>query len=133
MEIVPRDSELQKVEDHSPFIVATAGQINKDFGTFGIEVFHSTELPETWDQLFAQFRPAVHSLAKQSEQKLVQIFYRVDLNERLLKECLSSSPFEEAIDEITVMLIRRELKKVLYRIKYSKPGENNLPSLGSTD
>ena len=118
MDLVKVRPELQETPDHRPLIAATAGQINKDFSTFGKDIFKFV-IPSTWDELFDQLRPVIHLMVKNEEHKLVQIFYRIDLSENLLRQTLAASPFEEAVDQISVLIIRRELKKVLYRIRYS--------------
>lgn len=124
MDLVKTWPELQAIANHRPIIAATAGQLSKDFGTFGVRLY-TDSIPETWEELFNGLRPEVARLAREEEKKLVQVFYRIDLSERLLRDCLSKQAFETATDEITALLIQRELKKVVYRMHYrSQSGHN---------
>jgi hypothetical protein len=99
-------------------IRATAEQIKKDFSEFSINIFFTGKDKSPYDELYDQLTPVIEDLLKNKKSKLAALLYRIDVPEALLKkEALRQPdlPFEELI---TDLVIRRELKKVLYRKYY---------------
>ena len=47
--------------------------------------------------------------------KLVQLFYRVDLNEKILSKSLAQGDIQVAVSEIVALILKREFQKVILR------------------
>ena len=58
--------------------------------------------------------------------KLKQALYRIDVNERQVKEVLATEPLDEAVEHIADLIIKRQLEKVETRKKYSAPNQGDL-------
>ena len=118
--------ELMAIQAQPEYVRATAIQLQKDFASFSVVLFEGDEIPVDWQSLFLQISPVVAELARNDRHKLVQLFYRVDLSERLLADSLSKKSLAEAVDEISVMLIFREWKKVKFRMEYNSGNNERL-------
>lgn len=123
--------ELMNVQAKPENIGLTALQMQKDFSAFSLELFESGDIPQAWQNLFDRVKPFIADLVKNDRHKLVQLFYRVDLSESMLALSLSRQPLVQAVDEITVMLIYREWKKVKFRIEYSSKKNDRLENEAS--
>ncbi len=86
---------------------------------FGLD---TSELPESSppDELETSLSRIISYLLDHDLNRLMNAFYRIDLNERTFKKILTEAPQ----DEISVLLAReviaREMKKVETRKKYKK-------------
>jgi hypothetical protein len=78
---------------------------------------HSLELSE--QQLLKLLEKAIHYLLNQDFEKLLQICYRIDISEHLLKKILNESPPEEMGKELAQAILNRQMQKASIRIKYS--------------
>ena len=63
-------------------------------------------------------KDAVNELLRNNFDKLVSILYRMDVDERRLKELLKSNPDTDAAIIITDLMIERQLKKIKYRQEF---------------
>jgi len=54
--------------------------------------------------------------------RLIQIFYKIDLDEGLFKHIISTAGPGEISSELAKAVIDREIKKVYYRMKYKNLG-----------
>jgi len=131
MKDILQKQELLNLRVNPELIGLTSLQLQKDFASFSLEVFPNSEIPESWPLLFESVRPIIAELAKEDRHKLVQLFYRIDLSESLLAKSLSRNPLALAIDEITVMLIFREWKKVKFRVEHSLKNNDRIENDGS--
>ena len=126
MEILRKKDQLVRQNADPSDIKDTALQLKKDFLTFSILLWEEDhQLPGSWDQVFQDLRPVVEQLLEKDSKRLVQLFYRMDLSENLLRESLAQDSGEQAISEITVMMIHREWMKVKFRRLYSSPEKND--------
>lgn len=62
---------------------------------------------------------AVRQLLDQNLERLLQICYRIDLSENLLKKILSESPPEQLASDLTQALWERQKQKIVLRRRYS--------------
>ncbi len=125
--------ELMNLQAKPEYIGLTALQMQKDFSAFSLELFESESCPQAWQDLFDCVKPLIADLVKNDRHKLVQLFYRVDLSESMLAQSLSRQPLVQAVDEITVMLIYREWKKVKFKIEYSMKNNDRLENEASDE
>jgi hypothetical protein len=87
--------------------------VQKDF-----ELEHSKE-ELTEEHLLALLEKNISYLLNKDFQKLLQICYRIDLNEKLLKQILHESPPEEITRHLAEAILKRQIQKASIRIKYS--------------
>ena len=66
----------------------------------------------------------IHGLISSDFNKLVFILYRLDINEKKLKELLASQPGMDAGVLIGDMIIERQLQKIQLRKKYRQDNSN---------
>lgn len=120
MEIIRAKSELPNILSNPQEVEETARQFQKDFLMYSILFYEEDEeMPTSWEQLFNHLYPIVEHLAEKDNRRLVQLFYRMDLSEKLLLESMNRDTIEQSIAEICVMMIHREWMKVHFRKKYS--------------
>lgn len=85
------------------------------------ELVDVNSLPELHSQedLENYLCPIIKYMLDAQFEKLIQIFYRIDLGEALVKKILSESDPENIALDFTKAIIERQLKKVYYRKKYA--------------
>jgi hypothetical protein len=66
----------------------------------------------------------INELIKNNFSHLVQILYRIDVNETRLKQVLSSNPNEDAGKIIAALLIERQLQKIKSRQQFSQKDDD---------
>ena len=62
----------------------------------------------------------VNELIKNDFNQLIQILYRLDVNETKLKQVLNNNPNEDAGKIIAALIIERQLQKIKSRKEFSK-------------
>lgn len=94
----------------------TAAQLNKDLGG---EWIRMAKIPSDADAswLFNEVQLLVNELFSSDRSKLSQLLYRADVNEREVKRVMESEEIEHVGDQLTAMLVKREVQKVLFRLK----------------
>jgi hypothetical protein len=111
-ELLPK--ELTRKE----FTKLVVAQLNKDFGE---EAFILGLRPEEdcAQLLFDLIRPVVEVLLEQNVTKLVRWFYRVDINESMVNQIMAQGYGGNAVDELTVIVVKREIQKVFIRLRWN--------------
>ena len=87
-------------------------QVQKDLGNYGISLVYSGVAQIAYEELFAQLQPQISTLLH-SSTKLMEILYRVDVNESQLEKVAKSG--EDLSFAITRLILWRELQKVVTR------------------
>jgi len=84
-------------------------------------------LPEqiSADELRRRLSVHINYLIEHDFQKLVSVLYRVDVNEKKLKQLLKENPGEDAGLIIADLIIERQLQKIKSRKEYRRD-ENNI-------
>jgi len=114
--------EELNLKDLSPYLTQiailekTAAQIQKDFGDYPIVFTGNTNT--AYDELFSQVYPIINFMWEKQQQNLWNILYQIDLDEKKVLHTLYSA--DEPLKVLTDMILKRELKKVLIRLYYSK-------------
>ncbi|MFD2035667.1 hypothetical protein ACFSKL_12760 [Belliella marina] len=88
--------------------------INKDFE------LKTTEKVDLEDQLIELLTPVIYQMLNRDFEKLLQICYRIDLDENQLKYILHESNPEHIASELAKAITKRQMKKVEIRRKYSE-------------
>lgn len=95
------------------FIQETFQLIKKDFE---IESKNDVDAEE---QLLALLTPIIHQMLNRNFERLLQICYRIDLDEQRLKEILHHADPESMSKELAQAIIQRQMKKIEIRRRYS--------------
>lgn len=94
----------------------TAAQLNKDLGGEWIRLEQiPNEADAAW--LFKEVQLLVNELFTSDRSKLSQLLYRVDVSEREVKRVMETEEIEHVGDQLAAMLVKREVQKVLFRLK----------------
>ncbi len=66
----------------------------------------------------------INALIKDDFNLLIQILYRIDVNEARLKQVLKDNPNEDAGKIIAALLIERQLQKINTREQFKRKNDN---------
>ena len=72
----------------------------------------------SYQQRYTLLKEAVNNLIQTDFNKLVQILYRIDVNEKKLRKTLEHNKGTDAADIITELMIKREIEKAEARNKF---------------
>src|SRR5450432_3586905 len=78
----------------------------------------------SFDQMRQQLQAAINELIKSDFQKLVNVLYRVDVNERKLKYLLQENVGADAAVIIADLIIERQLEKIKTRAAFTGSNDN---------
>ncbi|MDA0196488.1 MAG: hypothetical protein O2887_15605 [Bacteroidetes bacterium] len=79
---------------------------------------------EDYDSVLNALTKAIKNYLDSDLNNLLNILYRIDINESEVKKILTTAPPEEMAKQLAEKILRRELQKVLTRQKY-RPGASN--------
>ena len=95
-------------------------QINKDFRLNGFEVEFSGQGETAYKELSGQLAPVIDYMLEHQAEKFWNLIYSIDLNESKVKQILfGDDEMENAIGQLTDLILKRELQKVVIRHFYS--------------
>jgi len=97
-------------------LIETAAQLNKDVGGEWIRI-EKIPLDADANWLFNETKLLVSELFNSERSKLAQLLYRVDVSEREVKIVMQTEEINNVADQLAVMLVKREVQKVLFRLK----------------
>ena len=103
----------QKAFNSQEFIEKTVAQINKDFPQ---EVQPIQNTADT-EQIYFALRDRISFLVKECKRTIPQYIYQVDLPENSVNQVFSTT-LEQAIDNLTLMVLEREAQKVYLRAAF---------------
>jgi hypothetical protein len=112
------EKDLSNYFKESKVISETAEQLKKDFSTSGINISLSVHSANVYEELFDQLKPIVSDCLDNNYQKLLQLLYHIDLNERITSETVNHPDTESLSSRLTQLIIFRELQKVIIRNHY---------------
>jgi hypothetical protein len=111
------EKDLSPYFDRADLIRQAAGQLKKDLDPFGLEIELPEDMLTTYEKLFSQTEPFIKKLIDHHFEKLLQLLYRIDVQEKLVKEAVEKSG--QVSHAITRLILYRELQKVVIRNTYS--------------
>jgi len=95
-------------------------QINKDFRLNGFEVEFSGQGETAYQELSGQLAPVIDYMLEHQAEKFWNLIYSIDLNESKVKQILfGDDEMKNAIGQLTDLILKRELQKVVIRHFYS--------------
>jgi hypothetical protein len=111
------EKDLQPYFNKEELIRQAALQLQKDMAIIGEEITF-TRIPISFDELLSQTEPLIKKLFQSRHERLVQLLYRIDVNENFVAEAVVSGG--EMAGRITRLILLRELQKVVMRESYEK-------------
>ena len=121
-----QNNNLSAFLNRADIIQATADQIIKDFGTFGIEINFSGKTENAYCELHEQLIRQISVYDQKGHDRLLSVLYQVDITEREIAKAAHDLPHYNNIEILAHQIIFRELKKVLFRRYYkSKPDQDS--------
>ncbi len=101
--------------NQTEIVLATAEQIMKDFGMFGVEITFSGDTNNAYSELHTQLIGQITVLLERNYDLLLSVLYQVDIPEREIARAEQELPHYNNIEIIAHQVIVRDLKKVLLR------------------
>ena len=120
-------SDLIKYTRRIDLLSLTVDQIKKDFNLYGMEISFSGNGDSAYDELIAQIKPYIEILITSNYGKFLTLLYRIDVPEKKLAEIILNSKDTMAL-EISDLIIKRELQKIVLRTYYKKNANQNQPN-----
>ncbi len=93
--------------------------VNNSFGT----ALQPNVSPE---QLKDQLASYINELINHDFNKLVSLLYRIDINEKKLRQLLEANPTYNAGHIIADLIIERQIQKLKTRQQFRQTGENSI-------
>ena len=120
MDLPLSPSDYQRYEQSVWLLQEVVNQINKDFRLQGFDVEFSGEGEKAYRELTDQLKPVIEYMLENQTEKFWNLIYGIDLNERKVREILFGKEERiDAIQELTDLILKRELQKVVIRMHYS--------------
>jgi hypothetical protein len=101
-------SKLEQMEMLKKLIM----QLNKDLSLSGID----TQFDISWnpESLISNLTKIIATLLEKDYQKFMNFLYRIDIPEKKIGN-ITTSDFNEAVNEIVLMVLKKEWQKVWFR------------------
>ncbi len=109
--------------DKAEYLNATAEQIRKDFDLHGMEIKFSGNSENAYNELLYQIVPHIARLIESNYKKLLDLLYRIDVNERKVSGIVSDGSAESLAEAIADLIIKRELQKIVVRKHYKSDNQ----------
>lgn len=116
-DIVIHNQQLGEFNNHRELVEGTIRQINKDFASTGIQLPESLTV-NVYETIFDALRPLLESLYENQLEKFYMLMYTVDVDQEKINRAFLKPTLSLAYDEITDLIIQREILKVATRIWY---------------
>jgi len=101
--------------DYIPDLIV---QIGKDINLSGIDD-HRFDGIVSSEKLVSVLKEFIEDLITHNPEAFSNLMYRVDISEEQIRG-LSHIQLTDLVDEISLLVLKREIQKVYYRKKYSK-------------
>lgn len=105
------NEQLQPYLEKPDYIAKTAEQLIKDFRLSGLDIEFDSSSINAYRDLFIELKQQLAQLMKTDAEKLMHLFYRIDMNETNMLQ-------QNDVDYLAQLIIMRELQKVVYKEKY---------------
>lgn len=116
--MISTDIDLYK---HDPEILQlTVEQIHKDFQVFSIRLLKDTEDRPEFEELKRRLLRVVDVLLEEHHTTFASLLYRIDLPEELLHKLFQGSEEASISEQLTNIIIKREMLKVVFRKYWGK-------------
>lgn len=113
-------SDYERYERSVWLLKEVVDQINKDFRLQGFDVEFSGEGETAYQELTDQLKPVIEYMLENQTEKFWNLIYGIDLSESKVRRILFGDDENiDAIHELTDLILKRELQKVVIRLHYS--------------
>lgn len=120
MDLPLAPSDYQRYEQSVWLLEEVVAQVNKDFRLQGFDVEFSGEGETAYKELTDQLKPVIEYMLENQTEKFWNLVYGIDLSEVKVRRILFGKDEEiDAIQELTDLILKRELQKVVIRLHYS--------------
>ncbi|SFC64209.1 hypothetical protein SAMN05421780_107205 [Flexibacter flexilis DSM 6793] len=83
---------------------------------------------ENWEKLHLHLSQSIGALLQQGElERLMQIFYRLDVSEIIVQRIFKTQPSELWPELLATEMLKREQKRLYYRNLYKNADHSELP------
>jgi hypothetical protein len=113
-------SDIEGYRNQEEIIQLTAEQTIKDFALFGLEITFSGNTTSAYEELFDQLNSCLVELLSSDYRRLLSLLYHIDISEKELNKKLTSLSDTSALNQLTEMILNREMKKVIIRKYFNK-------------
>ena len=90
-------------------------QLNKDFYLANIDFSFDATL--TFNQLYSSLANKISDIFNNEYDTYLNLIYRIDLSEKKLLN-IKTNDVEEVIKSVTLLVLEREIQKILLRFKF---------------
>jgi len=112
--------DFDRYERSVALLQEVVAQINKDFRLHGFDVNFSGEGETAYRELSDQLAPVIEYMLENQTETFWNLIYGIDLNENKVKQILfGKEEVDNAIGQLTDLILKRELQKVVIRHFYS--------------
>ncbi len=112
--------DFDRYERSVALLQDVVAQINKDFRLQGFDVEFSGAGETAYRELSDQLAPVIEYMLENQTDTFWNLIYGIDLNENKVKQILfGKEEVENAIGQLTDLILKRELQKVVIRHFYS--------------
>ena len=117
MEDITPSYQIGQFESNNDLVIETIRQINKDFSNFNI-VITEMNTHNIYSLMFEKLRPLLEDLYENRLDTFFQLMYTIDLDSKKIQRAFLKPTLKLAYDEITDIVIQREILKSATRIHY---------------
>ena len=90
-----------------------------------VEITHSLP-PDAVNEIRKKLLVLINDLINEDFQSLLQLLYRIDVNEKKIRHYLNEKPHEDAASVLADLIIERQLQKMDTRKKFrTNPGKDS--------
>lgn len=112
--------DFERYERSVALLKDVVAQINKDFRLSGFDVEFSGQGDTAYEELSSQLIPVIEYMLENQTEKFWNLIYGIDLSESKVKQILfGKDEIPNAIGQLTDLILKRELQKVVIRQFYS--------------
>ena len=116
------------MNDEKNQVMEVSATISKDFDKAGLSSIISPDGIDNLEQLRRHLTKRITELMDTNYEKLLNILYRIDINENKLNELFGSKNREYIPSRLAELIIERQVQKINFRNMYRKkrdqlPGE----------
>jgi hypothetical protein len=94
-------------------------QVNKDFRGIESRVFE-TDFDLDWNAMMERLEPIIDRLINLDSERFFRLLYTIDIDERKVKQILFGSHEERTSWSLSVLILERELLKVVTKKHFSR-------------
>ncbi|MCX7743353.1 MAG: hypothetical protein N2167_02190 [Flavobacteriales bacterium] len=116
-EVSPYNQSLSEFNNNRELVIGTIFQINKDFASLGVNISESLQA-NVYQVIFDTLRPLLEELYENQLEKFYGLMYTIDVDHSKIDKAFLKPTLSLAYDEITDLVIQREILKVATRIWY---------------